>query len=319
MDPHTARLRYHGTGGALFGLVFVNALLTVITLTIYSAWAKNKVRVFHWSHTDLEDDRFAYHGTGGELFSGYLKGGLVVMGLSLAFNALGAVFGGETASLGVQFALLIGFYLAFSILIIYAVNSARRYRLSRTSWRGIRFSFHGDGDEFFKVMMRGALLSIVTLSLYWPYFQNQWRAFFVENARFGSEPFTYDGKPEPLFRQYIKALLLTIPTIGISWFWYSAFKHRYFWNHTAMRGARFQSTVTGGGLLGLFATNMLLVIFTFGIGAPWAIVRQHRYWCDNLSLVGTVDWASIQQRAQRTRVIGEGIADGFDVDVGLGM
>ena len=68
MDPTTARLRYHGTGGSLFGLMFVNALLTVITLTIYSAWAKTKVRVFHWSHTELDGDRFAYHGTGGELF-----------------------------------------------------------------------------------------------------------------------------------------------------------------------------------------------------------------------------------------------------------
>ena len=319
MDPQTARLRYYGTGGALFGLMFVNALLTLITLTIYSAWAKNKVRVFHWSHTELEGDRFAYHGTGGELFSGYLKAWFIIMGLSLAFTALGSVFGGESASLTVQFGLLIGFYVAFFILIIYAVNSARRYRLSRTSWRGIRFSFHGDGDEFFKLMMRGAVLSILTFSLYTPYFQNQWRAFFVQNARFGSEPFTYDGEPQPLFREYVKALLLTIPTIGLSWFMYTAFKHRYFWNHTAMRGARFQSTVTAGALLGVVASNLLLVIFTLGFGTPWAVTRMHRFWCDNLSLVGTVDWASIQQRAQRARVIGEGLAEGLDVDVGLGM
>ena len=86
-----------------------------------------------------------------------------------------------------------------------------------------------------------------------------------------------------------------------------------------MRGARFQSTVTGGPLLGVVATNVLLVIVTFGIGAPWAITRMHTFWCDNLSLVGTVDWASIQQRAERAQAIGEGLAEGFDVDVGLGM
>jgi uncharacterized membrane protein YjgN (DUF898 family) len=319
MDASTAKLRYHGTGGSLFGLMFVNALLTMITLGIYSAWAKNKVRQFHWSHTELDADRFAYHGTGGELFAGFLKAGFVMIGLSLAVGALEGAVGGENASVWALFGIFGAFYVALFVLIVFAVNSARRYRLSRTSWRGIRFSFHGEGDDFLKLMTRGTLFSIVTLSLYSPRFQHQRRAFFVENARFGSEPFMYDGKPEALFREYVKALLLTIPTLGIYWIWYAAFKQRYFWNHTAMRGARFQSTVTGGALFALHATNLLLVLFTLGIGAPWAIARMHAFWCDNLTLVGTVDWASIQQRAQRARVIGEGLGDSLDVDVGIGM
>jgi uncharacterized membrane protein YjgN (DUF898 family) len=219
------------------------------------------------------------------------------------------------AQLGIGFA----FYVGLFVLIVYAVNSARRYRLSRSSWRGIRFSFHGEGDDFLKLMTRGTLLSIVTLSLYSPRFQHERRAFFVQNVRFGSEPFMYDGEPQALFREYVKALLLTIPTIGIYWIWYAAFRHRYFWNHTAMRGARFQSTVTGGALFALHATNLLLVLFTFGLGASWAIARMHAFWCDNLTLAGTVDWASIHQRAQRTRVIGEGLADSLDVDIGIGM
>lgn len=320
MDSSTARLRYYGTGGSLFGLMFVNALLSGITLGIYSAWAKNKVRVFHWSHTEMDDDRFAYHGTGGELFAGFLKAGFVMMGLSLAVGALQAVFlGGDNASPWAALSIFAGFYVTLFVLIVFAVNSARRYRLSRSSWRGIRFSFHGDGDDFLKLMARGTLLSIVTLGLYSPHFQHQRRAFFVQNVRFGSEPFMYDGEPQPLFREYVKALLLTIPTLGLYWIWYAAFKHRYFWNHTAMRGARFQSTVTGGALFKLHATNLLLVLLTLGIGAPWAVVRMHAFWCDTLTLVGTVDWATIQQRAQRARVIGEGLAEGFDVDVGIGM
>jgi uncharacterized membrane protein YjgN (DUF898 family) len=319
MDSNMAKLRYHGTGGSLFGLMFVNALLTMITLGIYSAWAKNKVREFHWSHTELDGDRFAYHGTGGELFAGFLKASFILMGLSLAIGVLDAVVGGENGSLAAQLGIGFAFYAGLFVLITYAVNSARRYRLSRSSWRGIRFSFHGEGDDFLKMMTRGTLLSIVTLSLYSPRFQNERRAFFVQNVRFGSEPFMYDGDPQPLFREYVKALLLTIPTIGIYWIWYAAFKHRHFWNHTAMRGARFETKVTGADLIALHGGNLLLVLFTLGIGAPWAIARVHAFWCDNLTLVGTVDWASIQQRAQRTRVIGEGLADSLDVDIGIGM
>ena len=319
MDPTTARLRYHGTGGSLFGLMFVNALLTVITLTIYSAWAKTKVRVFHWSHTELDGDRFAYHGTGGELFAGFLKAGVVLIVLGFAFGALNNVLVGPEASVGAQVATTVGFYVVVFLLVAFAINSARRYRLRRTSWRGIRFSFHGEATEFVSLMIRGTLLTIVTLGFYAPYFANQTRAFFVENARFGSEPFMYDGKPGRLFKEYVKAVLLTIPTLGLYWTWYAAFKHRHFWNHTAMRGARFQSTITGGALLGLHVTNLLLVIFTLGLGTPWAIVRMHSFWCNNLSLVGTVDWATIQQRAGDAQAVGEGLADTLDVDVDFGM
>ena len=319
MEPTTAKLRYHGTGGSLFGLMFVNTLLSIITLGFYSAWARNRVRQFHWSHTELDGDRFAYHGTGGELFVGYLKAWFIIAAVTLVFGGLDTLFGGESGNVWAILSLGLAFYAALFVLIAYAVNSARRYRLSRSSWRGIRFSFHGDGDEFLGLMTRGTLLSIITLGFYNPRFQNQRREFFVKNVRFGSEPFMYDGDYRPLFPKYIKALLLTIPTLGFSWVWYSAFKTRHFWNHTYMRGARFQSTVTGGALFGLHVTNLLLVLFTFGLAAPWAIARMHSFWCDNLSLVGTVDWASIRQRAQRAQLIGEGLAEGLDVDVGIGM
>jgi uncharacterized membrane protein YjgN (DUF898 family) len=318
MQPSVARLRYHGTGGALFGLVIVNTLLTIITLGIYSFWAKNKVREFHYSHTEMDGDRFAYHGTGGELFSGALKATGIILLLGIGLGIAFALTGGDTAAPSVQFAISAAFYISFFLLLTFAINGARRYRLSRSSWRGIRFSFHGVASQFLGMMVKGTLLTIVSLTLYSPFFQNERRAFLVSNARFGSEPFIYSGDGRELFGQYIKALLLTIPTLGIYWIWYAAFQHRYFWNHTTMRGGRFVSEVTGGDLFALHFTNALLVLFTLGIAAPWAIVRTHEFFCEKVSLVGTVDWASIQQRAQGAGSAAEGMVEGFDVDVGIG-
>jgi uncharacterized membrane protein YjgN (DUF898 family) len=312
------KLRYHGTGGVLFGLVIVNALLTLVTLGIYSFWAKNKVREFHYSHTEFDGDRFAYHGTGGELFAGALKAAGVMIVLGLLLTVATAAAGGDAAPPAAQFGIVGLFYVAIFLLMVVAVNGARRYRLSRSSWRGIRFSFHGRWQEFLAMMVRGALLSILTLGFYTPSFQNQRRKFFVSNARFGSEPFLYDGDGRPLFGKYVKALLLTMPTLGLCWIWYAAFKHRYFWNHTAMRGARFSSSISGGDLFRLHFTNTLLVLFTLGIGTPWAITRTHAFWCDNVALRGTVDWATIQQRAQTATATAEGLADGFEIDVGFG-
>lgn len=321
MNTNVARFRYHGTGGSLFGLVLVNGILSVITVGIYSFWAKTKVRQFHYSHTEMDGERFAYHGTGGELFRGYLK----VIGAATAFIVLLLLLAvliqvlGFTVTEPVRLALTAVFWVVVPLLVAAAVNGARRYRLSRSSWRGIRFSYHGVAREYVALVARGTLLSVITLGFYAPYFENALRAFLVTHARYGSEPFMYDGDGRELFREYVKAFLLTIPTLGIYWMWYAAFKHRYLWNHTAMRGARFRSTVAGGQLFGLYATNLLLVVLTLGIGSTWASTRTHAFWCERISLHGTVDWASIRQQAQTAGAAAEGAADALDVDVGLGM
>lgn len=319
MHTSVARFRYHGKGGSLLWTLLASGFLTVITFGIYSPWARTRVREFHYTHTEMDGDRFAWLGTGGELFSGALKAGLILIGLSLVFGLSNLVLGGDAAAPWARVATNVGLYLSIGILLVYAINNARRYRLSRSSWRGIRFSYHGKSNEFMALIIRGTLLSIVTLGFYTPLFQNQRRAFLVNNAKFGSEPFSYDGDGRELFAPFIKAVLLTIPTLGLCWIWYSALKQRYFWEHTTMRGGRFGSSVTGGDLLALHLTNALLVFCTLGIGAPWAIVRTHEFWCAKMELRGTVDWASIRQRSQEAAATGEGIAEGMDVDIGIGM
>ena len=316
MNTSSARLRYHGTGGALLGLVVVNALLTIVTLGFYSFWAKNRVRQFHFSHTELDGDRFAYHGTGRELLMGAIQAMAVILVIFIAYGVIGAIISLNDPAMQLAGAVLL--YASLGVLGIVAVHGARRYRLSRSSWRGIRFSYRGDLGDFVTMMLRGIGMSIITLFFYTPFFQNQRRAFLVRSTHFGSEPFLYEADGRPLFGEFLKAVALTIPTLGLCWIWYVAFKHRYFWNNTMMRGARFTSTVTGTALFELQLINVFLVLFTLGIGTPWAITRTLEFWCDNLSLEGTVDWASIQQRAQSAETVGEGLAEGFDVDVGIG-
>ena len=315
----TAKLSYHGTGGSLFGLVLLNGLLTIITLGIYSFWAKTKVRAFHYSHTELDGDRFAYHGTGRELWLGYLKAIGILFVLFLTMGLAGALLSGGTepdAVINIVTSVLV--YGIIGLLIPVAVNGARRYRLSRSSWRGIRFSYHGKAKDFLAMNLAGFLLSVITLGFAIPTWQNKRREFLVTHARFGSEPFMYGGQAQELFREYVKALLLTIPTIGLSWVWYAAFKHRFFWSNTTMRGARFRSTVSGGDLLTLSLTNIALTIITLGIAIPWVQVRSHAFFAERLSLKGTVEWAAIEQRAQQASTATEGLADAMDVDVGIG-
>lgn len=314
----TTRFSYHGTGGSLLILQLKNALLTIVTLGIYSFWAKNNLRKFHYENTEVDAERFEYHGTGGEL----LRGGLRAFGLIAVFSL---VFGIITALLGpvdpaaTQGTAAMVFYLVLGVLMLLAIHSTRRYRLSRSSWRTFRFSYDARLKDFAIMMLKGIALTIITLGFYSPFFANQRRAFFTRHVRFGSERFHYDGDPQELFGAFLRSVLFTIPTLGFHWFWYFAFKHRHFWNHTTFGGTGFQSTVNGSELLTLHLTNALLTIFTLGIGTPWAAVRTKRFYCDNLSIVGVVDWATIHQRLQPATAMGEGLAEAFDIDVGIGM
>jgi uncharacterized membrane protein YjgN (DUF898 family) len=310
-DGPEHRPLFHGSGGALFGIYVVNALLTLVTVGIYYFWARVRVRRYLASQTEFEGDRFAYHGTGKELLIGTAKAGLL---FALPFALLNVVPWLEPGWWVASGALVAG-YALFAVLIPLAIVGARRYRLSRTSWRGIRFSFRGPALEFVKLFVKGGLLTVVTLGLYYPVFTAHRQAFLVSHSYFGTRRFAFDGRARELFRIYALAFLLWLPTLGLYYFWFQARKQRYLWNHTAFDAARFRSTVTGGRLLALQLVNALLLVLTLGVAWPWVTARNVRFAFQYLSLVGALDVAGIQQQAQAASATGEGLA-GF-LDTGL--
>lgn len=314
---------FHGDGGTLFWLHLKSILLSVVTLGVYSFWGRTRIREYLWGQIEVDGDRFAYHGTGLELF----KGGLIAAAVFGGLYTLVAVVipMALTPSLGQQAAQGVAglLYMAcFALLVPLAIVGARRYRLSRTSWRGIRFSFRGKYADLLKIYVVGGFLVAVTLGLYTPFLRNDVRKFFTEHARFGSVAFEFDGRGFDMFRQFFIAWLLTIPTLGLYWFWYNAAQDRYFWSRTSIGDARFASTMTGGALLVQMLVALLIALFTFGLGTPWAMVRLSRFRCETLSLAGTVDLSAIEQQAQAASGTGEGLAsvldvDGFDMGIGL--
>lgn len=99
MPDVSQKLEYHGTGGTLLGLSIVNLLLTILTIGIYSFWARTKVRQYFYNETELAGDRFAYHGTAMELLRGWIRAVGVLMLVGIVFAALFALTGptGENA------------------------------------------------------------------------------------------------------------------------------------------------------------------------------------------------------------------------------
>ncbi len=312
-DPEEIRrLSFEGTGGALCGIQLVNTFLTIVTLGIYSFWGKTKVRNYLWSQTELKGDRFVYHGTGMELMTGFFKV-MILFAVPLFLLELVPRFMGPNIAIQV-----IAKVLAFAMLMILtpmALAGARRYRLSRTSWRGIHFSLRGATKDFVALFLGGGLLTLISLGLYYPFFDTRRQAFMVNNAYFGNRSFRFDGEGRDLVKPFLVALLLGIPTLGLSWVWFMAARQRYFWERTCLDDIRFRCTVTGGRLLGLYLTNFLLLIVTLGFAWSWVMVRNINFTFSYLTLEGTMDLAKVRQEAQTASATGDMLA-GF-VDAGL--
>src|SRR5437867_8847902 len=91
------------------------------------------------------------------------------------------------------------------LFIPIAMVGARRYRLSRTSWRGIRFSFRGRVRHLILIFIRSSVLTGLTFGLYYPFYLTQRQAFMVSNSYFGNERFDFDGRGRELFRGFVLA------------------------------------------------------------------------------------------------------------------
>lgn len=308
------RFSFHGTGAVLFGIYVVNLLLTIITLGFYYFWGKVKVWGYLLGQAEFERDRFTYHGTGKELLMGFLKA-LLIFGIPIALLN----FGPELLQLGGSARMVTAFlvYAVVLLLLPFAMVGARRYRLSRTSWRGIRFSFRGQILDFIKLFLGGLFLSVLTLGFYYPFFATRQYGFMTTNSYLGNQKFDFDGKGRELFGPFVLALALTIPTLGLYWYWYLAKKQRFFWEHTTFGSARFRYTATGGALLSLHLGNMLLLLLTVGLGWSWVVIRRVRFAFHYLFLEGTLDLAGIRQQAQAASATGESLTDltggGFDL------
>jgi len=314
VTPPQGLLTFHGAGGPLFSIYIINVLLTIVTCGIYYFWGKVKVQNYLLNQSEIDGDRFGFHATGKELLIGFLKAVLIFILPSGLLNTLPELVGAGVVIKGVAQVLAYGIIMVF---IPIAMVGARRYRFSRTSWRGIRFSFRGQTWEFVKLFAWGLFLTAVTLGIYYPVFDTRRYAFFVSHSYFGNRQFQFDGNWRALLGRYLLTLALTLPTLGACWYWYLARKQRFFWEHTSFGSARFRYNVTGRALMNFYMGNLLLLVVTLGIALPWVMVRKLNFVSKYLVLEGALDAASIHQEVQTASATGEALAGfvgaGFDV------
>lgn len=310
-DHNPLRLRFHGNGSSLFGIFVINVLLTLLTLGVYYFWGKAKIRRYMHSQTELHNSRFSNHTTGGELCIGWIKAIILIVTIVL-ISEIPSFFWEDMTH---EWITTLAFYgLLLFVFLPLAIVGSLRFRLSRTSYQGIRFSFRGNSKTFFKIYYIGLLKTIFTLGLYYPYFETEIRQFLTNGIRFGTGRFEFSGTGRALFWPFVIAVLLTPFTLFLCWYWYWARKTRYYWSCTTFEGTSFHSTFVGSRLLSLKVGNFILLVISLGLAWPWVAVRNNRFLCDYLVLSDPPDFSSIAQDFSDAGATGEGLSDYLDFE-----
>ncbi len=193
--------------GAFLWIGFYTTIFTFLTLTLFRFWSRTIVRRHLWRETTIGGEPLEYTGKGSELLIGFLIAIVTVMG-----PLVGAIFAAQFLLDPVGFALVVlAVELIFLLLIGTAIFLARRYQLSRTMWRGVRFEQRGSALGYGLMTFGYALLSIITFGWFGPAMRLRMEKRLWNNAYFGDMPFAYDNSPaartEPVYLSFILAFV----------------------------------------------------------------------------------------------------------------
>jgi uncharacterized membrane protein YjgN (DUF898 family) len=255
---------YGGRAGEVAGIAVTNGLLGVLTLGFYRFWGKTRLRRYLWGRVSFYGDPFEYTGTGMELFVGFLVAIAVLIPLGAIASALEFTFPSNQAALAIGAAVQ-GLVIAY--LMQFAIYRARRYRLTRSQWRGIRAGQSGSAPAYAVAALVWWIVTAITLGLAYPVMRTRLQRYRTENTWLGTERFTFAGRTAPMLGRWLVAWLLLIPTLGLSYAWYRACEFRYFAANTRYGTLAFQSGLSTGRVIWLWLRYVLVLIAILAVVA----------------------------------------------------
>ena len=338
-ESRTQRLRFTADGWEYFRIWIVNVALTLLTLGVYSAWAKVRARRYLYGHIWLGDTAFDYTANPVAI----LRGRILV-----AFVAI-ALWFANLFSLWYYYAALA----VLAPLVPWVVIRARTFQLRNSRYRGIAFDYQGrfrDAAVWYPLM---AVASFVTFGLAWPFRIFGRDRFLIEESRFGGKRFRFIGEAGPYYGVYILVWVMTVvlfigscivfvlPSLGsdpespspaAAWFvpvfvvltglfsfvYIRARLLSYRWSCTQLGDSDFVLQLSFGAMLWLYASNAALIVATFGLFTPFARIRVLRYFVDQFLVMQPLGEVTFEAgEAQRLGAAGAEAAGEFGLEIGI--
>ena len=142
---------FHGGASEFFGIWIVNLLLTIVTLGIYSAWAKVRTTRYFYGNTQVDGHGIEYHAQPIQILIGRIIAVLIIIFYSL--------------SQLIDLYLYLGLTLVFLVALPFLINRSLRFTARMTSYRNVRFDFDGNYWRALWVFAAAPVLAILVLAL----------------------------------------------------------------------------------------------------------------------------------------------------------
>jgi uncharacterized membrane protein YjgN (DUF898 family) len=350
-------IMFHGSAREYFRIWIVNLCLTLLTLGIFSAWAKVRKKRYFYSHTILDGTPFQYLGRPIPI----LKGRMIAVVVFSVYYASTHFFSSR-----LPYVLIVGTVLA-PWMIVRSVAFNARY----SAYRNMVFHFNG---KYVKVIYAGGLIPLLIIGtifdwwgstriavqafsffvLAFPFWIRHLKHFIFSHNSYGGRQGEFAATIGQFYKVYLKAAVFAgLLTIGIGiitaiigwWIIPSAAKSRIYlllfvvpiyigyvvsyacvqahssnivWNHARLGPLRFQSTLQARKMIALYVTNALAIIVSLGLLIPWAVMRTLKYRVDNLRVIRDGGLTDfVGSETSTVQAAGAEIGDFFDVDLSL--
>jgi uncharacterized membrane protein YjgN (DUF898 family) len=244
----SARIVFTGGRGDFFRLVGRGALLELITAGLYRFWLATDIRRALWSGTSVDGDPPEYTGTAKELLIGFLFALAILVPIYVVYFLIGIE--AERAKAFASVPLVLFFY-AFGQFAIYR---ARRYRATRTVWRGVRFWMSGSGWAYSWRACLWSLLTLLTLGLALPWRESALERYKMRHLHYGDLEARFEGTGWGLFKRGWWLWLLSLPIVTVP-FTYPAYRSvlwRWWASGVRFGEVRFESDLRTGAMMGLY-------------------------------------------------------------------
>lgn len=338
---HLLPFRFSGKAEEYFRIWIVNLALTIVTLGVYSAWAKVRSERYFYGNTTVGGTPFEYLADPIKI----LKGRAIAALLLLAY----------VGSAQVSPVLNLGVLLVLMLLFPWMLTRSLAFRARYSAWRSIPFGFDGGYGQAFKLYILLPVASVFTLYLAFPWVVRQQTEWMASQHRYGGTRLSFAAETSQFYAIYLLAVVgmfgigflmamaggvlaailadvgssadrarvvvllvggavyLAAFAIGV---YIRAATANVMWNAIEVGGCRFRSTISGWDMAWIFASNTLAIIGTLGLAFPWARIRVARYRAEHLAFLpsGNPD-QFFADASSSAPAFGSEAADLFDVDI----
>ncbi|MBD8009857.1 MULTISPECIES: YjgN family protein [Acinetobacter] len=308
--------KFHGSTSEYFGIWLSNILLTVLTLTLYSPWAKSRRQRYFYGNTEFLQRRFDFTGLPSKIFLGRLLAleiyivFLVVSNYSVLLTTLG---------LGMLY-----------MAVPWLFRLTLKFRSRNTKFGNTRFYFYGENKYLYRLLSVEVIKTLLSLFILLPRLIWLYKHYCFDHLQLGQFKFrlnaTHKNYMSAVYRPLLLMLafsfamvalidasqssnseydlliviLLLLWVIGLIFILPIMLARIYIttWNNLFLGENFFKTRANPWRYAWIVLSNWVLKIISLGLLSAWADIRFYQYKTSMLELFVLDDPNKLQNMLQ---------------------